>query len=80
MASYTTKSGRLTVYEAGNGFYVTDNDRKQTRGCGDGVDQFIDPSDANFDKDEDRDEAVTKRIKRAVEGSESEWLEAYFGR
>ncbi len=34
--SYTY--GGLTIYEAGNGFYITDG--HETRGMGDGVDMF----------------------------------------
>lgn len=38
MREYTTKSGRLTLVDAFNGYYITFNDTGETRGAGDGTD------------------------------------------
>ncbi len=73
---YTTKSGRLTVVEGGDGFYVTANASGETRGLGDGVDMF-------FDQEENPIYVGTPEfyevLRQDVERSEAIYLEACFG-
>lgn len=38
--SWVNKEHRIEVYEASNGFYITDLDSSETKGMGDGVDMF----------------------------------------
>ena len=78
MFSYTTKSGRLTLKEGCNGYYVTDNDSNTTVGCGDGT-QWVSPDDAEL-TDAESTELRNDRAVDDIEGNQTEWLEAYFGK
>lgn len=76
MFTYTTKSGRLTIRETFNGFNVTLNETGETKGCGDGT-QWVSGDDQVLAASE-QIRLRSDRIIGDIEGSESEWLEAYF--
>ena len=81
-SAYTTRSGMLTIREAGNGFYVSlnghPNYRRPTAGCGDGTGSWILPEDAGLPEEEFKIR-MWNRIIADIEGTEAQWLEAYFG-
>lgn len=76
MFEYTTASGRLTIREACNGFYVTDNSTDETVGCGDG-DSWVSEEDCSL-TDAEATRLRNDRIADDIESSESQWIEAYF--
>lgn len=73
---FTTADGRLTVYEAPNGYYVRDNRTGRTVDCGDGVDWFFDEEDRPL-------QAGSPELHRAIiadiNANRDVWLEAHFG-
>ena len=77
MLDYTTKSGVLHLYEVGNGIMVEHVPTGRVHHCGNGT-QWME----NLDWDAPVEECEKVWHANAIadiEGSESEWVEAYFG-
>lgn len=79
MFDYTTKDGRLRIYETSSDFQIMLQNGEQ-RGMGDGVDSFL---SALFDLDEESDEKLVNRtldgIEEVIESSKWDLINGYFG-
>lgn len=70
MFDYTTKSGRLTVREGLNGFYIYNETTNECRGMGDNPFEHLDNGCG---------EIQYQHIREEIERDEEVYLEAYFG-